>query len=127
MKILDYLFFGIYNSYYKDGNYNNDEPWYGGLMIFGVVFFLNAIFILRMTYFRNGIFSKPIAFAIGGGALLLSYFLFVKGKRYEVIYFKYQRMNREQRRINAIISWLYVVCSFAIVLVPLFFQAIGIL
>jgi len=125
VKILDYLFFGIYNSYYKDGNYTNDEPWYGGLMIFGVVFFLNAIFILRMTYFRNGILSKPIAFAIGGGALLLSYLLFIKGKRYKTIYVKYQKMDTKQRKLNAIFSWLYVAGSFILVLAPLFLQAIN--
>jgi hypothetical protein len=119
MKVIDYLFFGIYNSYYKDGNYKNDIPWYTAMMIFGAMFFLNVSLILSLLSPRKGFpVNKPMALVIGGCCVLLSYFLFVWKKRYVSIYETYSKYNDRQKVINKVLSWLYFIGSIILFSIP---------
>ena len=115
MKVLDYLFFGIYNSYYNDGNFKNDIPWYGTMMIFGVLFFLNlmTLFLFLTMDFERGL-SKRISLIFMGICILLSYLLFIRNRRYKVIYNKMSGLSRSQKRLNVIVSWIYVISSIAL-------------
>lgn len=121
MKIIDYLFFGIYNSYYKDGNYKNDIPWYTAMMIFAAIFFLNVSCIMVLLSTRKGYpVSTPIGFLVGGACVLISYFLFVWKKRYQHIYNSFSVKDRRQRLANRVVSWAYVGASIILfMLLPL--------
>ena len=97
MKVIDYIFFGIFNTYYKDGNYKKDIPWYTTMMIFSAMFFLNISAILDLFSSKEGYpVSKPIAFVIGGFCVLLSYLMFINHKRYESIYMHFPSTIRNR-------------------------------
>lgn len=115
MKVLDYLFFGIYNSYYKDGNYKNDVPWYGGLIIFTGVFFCN-VFTLMVVVLDGGPISKSFWYIIGLVCLATSYLLFIRNKRYEIIYNEMSKLSRPKRLLNKVLSWVYVIGSFVLMM-----------
>lgn len=119
MKIFDYLFFGIFNSYYKDGNYKNDIPWLTAMSIFAAMFFLNITSILDLFSNREGYpVSKSMGYVIGVTGVLLSYVLFVSGKRYEIIYKTFSILDRKQRLKNKIAAWFYVLMSIVIAILP---------
>jgi hypothetical protein len=119
MKVLDYLFFGVFNSYYKDGNFKNDIPWYTAMMIFGAMFFLNVSSVMMLFSSKSGYpVSKQVGFIIGGCCVLLSYFLFAWKKRYENIYSEFSKYDRRQRSINRLMGWLYVALSIFVAIIP---------
>lgn len=119
MKIFDYLFFGIFNSYYKDGNYKNDIPWLTAMSIFAAMFFFNITSVLDLFSNREGYpVSKSMGYVIGVIGVLLSYVLFVSGKRYEIIYKTFSILDRKQRLKNKIAAWFYVLMSIVIAILP---------
>jgi hypothetical protein len=125
MKVIDYIFFGIFNTYYKDGNYKNDIPEYTAMMIFGAMFFLNILALLWFFSSGDGSpISKPIAFVIGGFCVLLSYLLFMYRKRYESIYNAFSSYNRRQRQLNKLVAWTYIALSFLAIFLPAFLKVL---
>jgi len=119
MKLIDYLYFGIYNSYYKDGNFNNDIPWYTSMMIFGAMLFLNVIFIINTISTKEGYpINKNEAFLLGGLCLTFSYFMFGWRKRYLKVYQTFCNLSKSQRLVNKIVSWSYCFFSFFLAILP---------
>lgn len=120
MTILDYLFFGIYNSYYKDGNYKNDMPWYNGMAIFLFTFWCNIITILDVLNSSKNKFpvEKLTSFIIAAVCLIISYLLFVRNRRYDTIYNRYKNFNKTNRIINKVVSWTYVIGSIVAIMLP---------
>jgi len=130
---MDQLFYVIYNSYYKHGNYKNDMPplTVGG--IFTIMWLTLALTIF--TIFFNDTFSlpqdqriiaakelsieenKPLFYLVLFASALLTYLLFYFNKRYEKIYLKYQ----DNVALNTTFA-KYLAFSIAVVVIlsPLF-------
>ena len=125
MRVIDYIFFGIFNTYYKDGNYKKDIPWYTTMMIFSGMFFLNISSILYLFSSKKGYpVSKPIGFVIGGFCVLLSYLLFIYHKRYESIYTAFSSYDKKQRLLNKSVAWTYIGLSILSAFLPSFLKMV---
>jgi len=113
MNILDYLFFGIYNSYYKDGHYKNDIPELTAMSIFAGMFGINTFTMLWLFIGLNEFqIGKTDAYLLGGFWFLFCYFIFVFRKRYKKIYEKFSNLSFEQKKLNKFISWSYILLTF---------------
>ncbi len=112
MKILNILFFHVYNAYYKDGNYYNDVP---HVTAFGIVgsslsMLLTSILlvILRMLSIKPT--YNIVLVILVGSLLLLSYFFLFK-KKYKVIYNLIKNSKWDNLRFK-IISWVTIFLGF---------------
>ena len=96
--MIDRLFYIIYNSYYKHGNFKNDIP---PLTVFGL--FCMALFSITLcfvyafylisdpTYFRhNPPLGKSIYFI---ASIVLTYLGFYRKKRYKTIYDRFKHIQ----------------------------------
>lgn len=96
IRLLDKLFFVIYNSYYKDGGYKNDIPSLTVGGIFGIFFLsltLSAYCIIGWVYpeyERLPHWSKSVLTLITLMFGVLTYFIFYHHKRYTKIYERYK-------------------------------------
>ena len=118
--MIDRLFYIIYNSYYKHGNYKNDIP---PLTVFGL--FAVALFSLGLCFiYAHYLVKDPDHFIkhqpISGktvwmiGSLFLTYFLFYYNKRYKKIYEKYKHItayDSVQYKVIAFIIIFTLICS----------------
>jgi hypothetical protein len=93
---MDFLFFVIYNMYYRDGNYTNDRPAFTVYcqfvvsitgFIFGLLYLMS--WLIKGSCYKFFI-SMPIIFLTLPVSFIVTYFLFYRKKRYEKIYFKYK-------------------------------------
>lgn len=118
MKILNLLYFGIYNFYYKDGNFKSGIPSYTSMMIFAGCFFANISFlILLFSENMNAFpFGKSEAIMVAIACAFISFFLFVWKKKYERIYNEFKDSDR--RTVHNFFSWLYVCVSFLLLILP---------
>ncbi|TCQ96226.1 hypothetical protein EDF66_12314 [Sphingobacterium sp. JUb20] len=92
---MDKLFFVIFNSYYKDNEFKNDNPplTVGGLftaMFFGIyMFFCYSYIIYQDVNARQGP-TDTLAYLMVILSLATTYFIFFWNKRYLTIYEKYK-------------------------------------
>ena len=118
MKILNLLYFGIYNFYYKDGNFKSGIPSYTSMMIFAGCFFANISFLIYILSENKNVFpfSKGEAIVVTILCAFISFFLFVWKKKYERIYNEFKDSDR--RIAHNFFSWLYVAVSFLLLMLP---------
>lgn len=92
---MDKLFFVIFNSYYKDNQFKNDNPplTVGGLF-FGLFFGLYVTFyycyILYLDIETRQGPTDSAAILLGFLSVLTTYFVFFGNRRYMTIYEKYK-------------------------------------
>jgi hypothetical protein len=123
--MIDRLFYIIYNTYYKHGNFKNDIP---PLTVFGL--FCMALFSVTLcfvyafyligdpTYFRH---NPPIGTGIYFiASIVLTYLLFYRNKRYETIYNRY-------KHIQTYDQWSVKIMAFAFVFLLIFSTFLGLL
>jgi prolipoprotein diacylglyceryltransferase len=101
---MDFIFYTIYNSYFKHGNYKNDIP----PLTVGGIFFISV-----KDYFLFGnIVTKPFsqleAALIGWGCGFCIYFIFYFNKRYIRIYTRYKDHKLANSWSGKIIGWLSI-------------------
>ncbi|WP_418513990.1 hypothetical protein [Corallibacter sp.] len=117
MKILNILFFHVYNAYYKDGNYSNDIP---HLTAYGIVgFSLSTLFTTTIMFILTLLNIKLIDYyflVILVGTLLLLFYYFFYEKKYDTIYNLIKDSKWDNFRFK-IASWLIVFLGFASVFV----------
>ncbi|HEX3078878.1 MAG TPA: hypothetical protein VHQ04_00385, partial [Puia sp.] len=97
---IDYLFFLIFNYYYKDGNYKTSRftkfyPWYYTLFVisFGTMLWTILIFSMGLYYLVDKIVTSsyaPMFLACYFIYFTLFYNYFIKQNRYEEIYGVYK-------------------------------------
>ncbi len=119
MKALNYIFFGIYNSYYKDGNFTNNIPWLKAISVLGVSLSCNIISVSFLFSDGDRIHLERSTLIIFAAiSFVFLYFMFFRNRRYEDIYKEFCHLNKQQRLVNKFISWLYILLSFIICLLP---------
>jgi hypothetical protein len=131
LKILNYIYFNIFNSYYKNGRYKNDIPWVTawGILSAALTFYTFSIIsllrIIRYGTLNGFVFPKPLGFAIGTFFMIVGYFLFLKNKRYLIIYNEFKKYDQtiSNKRKGRIISWTFIFLSFIVfVIQPLLWR-----
>ncbi len=111
---MDFIFYIIYNSYFKHGNYKNDIPplTVGG--IFTVVFFCVILLIKGIhSYYSYGdiparSFGKVYNIAIGWMCAGLVYLVFYHNKRYIKIYHRFKDNQFANSWPGKILGWMAI-------------------
>ena len=92
--MIDKIFYIIYNSYYKHGEYKNDIP---PLTVFGIFFYSIYSIIMLTVTFIDFIFDSKTYFSHGNQTFfkfvmcgLITFFAFYYRKRYQAIYNRYK-------------------------------------
>jgi glucan phosphoethanolaminetransferase (alkaline phosphatase superfamily) len=121
------LFYIIYNSYYKHGEYKNDNPSLTVGGIFMGCFFCIALSILNIIgwinplYYRLPKLSKPILFLITILFGIIVYFVFYHNKRYQKIYETYKENiflnSKRAKYLGFLITILIIISPFILALV----------
>jgi hypothetical protein len=120
------LFYIIYNSYYKNGEYKDDIP---SLTVGGI--FLICFFCIRLTVWAiMGLVNTPYHHAKTSNSTvmveiiaygIIVYFLFYHNKRYRRIYEKYKENtflnSKMAKRLGFMIVILIIVFPFVLGLV----------
>lgn len=116
---MDFLFFVMYNMYYKDGNYNNDRPAFTVFIQFCASFSGFNLGIIKFFYWITEgscyqfFYTIPMIFLVMPIAFIMAYFLIFYNKRYEKIYEKYKNKQVGNHIITRIIV---VMIMFALLL-----------
>ncbi|MNK14814.1 hypothetical protein D3C87_329450 [compost metagenome] len=114
---MDYIFYIIYNSYYKNGNYKNDIPALTVGGIFTVVFFclvqlvnyVRAYLLHDDNVAKNGLgFSKMTVMLIAWGCALLVYLVFYYNKRYIKIHNQFKDNAFANSWPGKMVGWLAI-------------------
>jgi hypothetical protein len=93
--MLDKWFYIIYNAYYKHGNYRNGHPIYTAVTLFAALFglvWLSFEEVINIFFFENyiSLYKEDLPAILTSCVFMgLSYFLFMRKNRYEIIYNKY--------------------------------------
>lgn len=119
---MDKLFFVIFNSYYKDNQFKNDNPplTVGGLffgMFFGlyVTFYYCYIFYIDIEVQQGP--TDSAAILLGFLSLLTTYFCFFWNKRYLTIYEKYTDDASLRKKSTKFLCFCLI---FSLIVCPMF-------
>ena len=123
---MDKLFFVIFNSYYKDNEFKNDNPplTVGGLffgMFFGIYVSFYYCYILYLDIETRQGPTDSAAYLLGLLSLVTTYFCFFWNMRYMSIYEKYKD-NATLRKKS--IKYFYFFLLFFLILSSLFLSLI---
>jgi len=116
MKIVKLIYFHIYNSYYKDGNYTNDIP---HLTAFGIVgcsvsiILLSAIFSVYQLIFDRRLTTVMVVVPFVISLAYLFYSLMYDAK-YKAIYSEFKDSKWDTVVIR-ILSWSVLVIAFVLI------------
>lgn len=124
---MDFLFFVMYNMYYKDGNYKNDMPAYTVFMqftacVFGVLWGGVSAFY---WYYKDSCYdyaSLSKGFLALICAMTITYFLFYHNNRYKKIYLTYKDNVFARSFLARVISVLVMFCMLLFSLIVIYFQ-----
>lgn len=120
------LFYIIYNSYYKDGEYKNDIPSLTVGGIFTISFFSIGLSIFNVIGCINPLYSKIkignfVAFFSIFFCGLIVYFLFYHNKRYRKIYETYKDNvflnSKLAKRFSFFIVILFILSPIILVMI----------
>lgn len=111
---MNYIFYCIYNSQYRDGkNKKNKTPWFDalGLMIAGSLGWAGIIFEIFYFYILNENFPSVSAIGVVLIAILffyLHYFFFIRHKKYDRIYEQYKSIDRKKTEMLICVTYIFV-------------------
>jgi uncharacterized membrane protein len=124
LKILNYLYYKFYRATLVGSL--NDIAEFAAMIYLSTLFFLNLLVIgglLRKVDLLPVFFTGKKQVVIFMVCLfLISYFLFLKGKKYKKIIAEYEQESESQRKRGNLIVWLYVIISLAMVFVGAFYK-----
>lgn len=122
--MIDKLFYIIYNSYYKHGEYKNDNPSLTVGGIFVGCFFGIGLSIKSIINFTNPLFdpvnnpaakaSKPLMLLVTLICGVLVYFVFYHNKRYQKIYEQFKEdgfLNSKLAKYLAFTTAILIIIS----------------
>lgn len=110
LRPYNFIFYVIYNSYYKHGNYKNDNPPFTVFFIFALTFFCQLLFLVEFyryvqdPYIRS-IGSKSIEPFLALLSLISTYLVFYLNRRYEVIYNEHKDDLLANSFLGKFIGW----------------------
>lgn len=116
MKAIRLIYFHIYNSYYKDGNFKNDIP---HLTAFGIVGCSLSIILLSILFFAYQLLfrvrpTSPIVVGLFLLLLVFFYFLFFHKSKYQSIYTEFKNSKWDTTTMK-ILSWLVLLVAFVMI------------
>lgn len=122
-RALKYIYFYIFNSYYKDGNYRNDIPWFTslGIIAFSLSLYLVGLFLLVQEYilfnkFINFSFELTHILLFGLSVWLVLYLLLIKDGKYLEIYEQYKS---QRSTLGKLLAWGITLLSFLMFFIAL--------
>lgn len=108
MKILDYLYLGLYRVLLKTSD--RDIAQYSALILFTLeIIFFVAIVIAIFSFRPSTTWAKSVNYFICvflGGC---NYFLFLRRDRYKVIYEKHLKKPKSFQRLSSVISLTFLI------------------
>lgn len=116
MKIIRLIYFHIYNTYYKDGNYTNDIP---HLTAFGIVgcsvtiILLSLIFSIYQLIFDKRLTTVMVVVPFVISLAFLFYSLMYDSK-YKVIYSEFKDSKLDTTPLK-ILSWSVLLIAFVLI------------
>lgn len=125
---MDRLFYVIFNSYFKNGNFKNDQPLLTAGGFFIMIFFSILKFLARAyKHFidedlGDTLYELHEFFYVIVG-LIIYFFVFIFRKRYEKIYFRYQNNEFLNKKVVKYLGFLlaYILIFIPWVLIVVFF------
>jgi hypothetical protein len=114
---MNWLFYHLYNFYYKDGNNKkNITPWFQAISVMA----LGALFWSMLFYHLINDFILKSELELGKVSLLVTmfcffiifYYLFVRNDNYETIYNHYKDLSNREKVIGKIIAISFVILPF---------------
>lgn len=122
---MNYIFYTIYSSYYKNGNYKNDMPAYTVFIIFTLAFFCVLlmlaylkVFLLEGAQVKTHGLEKYQIYLLGVFGGIITYFLFYYKKKYLIIYEKFKNNTFANSVLGRVTGWLVL---FLLILSPFIF------
>ena len=115
-KLFNLIFYIIYNSYYKHGNFKNDVPAYTVFFIFRFSFFCQMLFLIGLwdlinDPYTNAEISKLANIIFFLSCLAITYFLFYLNKKYVVIYNTYKNDLFANSHLGKFMGWSFIILS----------------
>lgn len=119
---MDKLFFVIFNSYYKDNQFKNDNPplTVGGLftaMFFGIYMFFCYSYIYYIDIDARQGPSKALGYIIALLSFITTYVVFFWNKRYLSIYEKYKDNAYLRKKSTKFLCFFLI---FSLIVCPMF-------
>ena len=110
-----YIYFNIYNSYFKDGKprYNLNTPWFRATSSFAMcaAFWLFLLFLVIDHNYHLNIDSRIVVFStliIATIFYFIFHSIFVKNNKYEEIYRNYRHFDEKYLIIGRALSWVFI-------------------
>ena len=115
-KLYNIIFYIIYNSYYKHGNFKNDMPAYTVFFIFTISFFCQMLFLIGLWDLIDDPYtiaeiSKLANIFFFLSCFAITYFLFYVNKRYIIIYNTYKDNSFANSRLGKFMGWSFIILS----------------
>ncbi len=117
---MDFIYYIIFNTYYKHGNFKNDKPPFTVFFIWLLCFFcitlsLKTIYeiVYLGPYYKGKGFGKYSKYLIGILCGTLVYFMFYFNKRYVNIYLKYRNNHFANGLVAKLFTWFFVIFLIA--------------
>lgn len=113
MKFLHVIYFHVYNSYYKDGNYKNDIPHLTAYGVVGVSLSLLIVGIgniIKFSLTEHKLSTQGYLWLMLP-SLLLFYFVFLNKGKYNDIYKELKGSDWDKTAIK-ILAWVIVIIGF---------------
>ena len=115
MKVLDYLYLGVYRLLLKTGD--KDIAEYSALIFLTIGLSLNVVLILKILSFEPlkyfsfslRIFGALVCVLVG----ILNYFYFIQKGRYKSLLENGQNCTPKEKKINIIISIMFCIESIS--------------
>jgi len=115
MRAIRLIYFHIYNSYHKDGNYKNDMP---HLTALGIVCSLSMILLSTMFVAYQLLFKQRPTLGMVGTpfVIFLAYFYFalVHDSKYQSIYSEFKNSKWDTTVIK-VLSWSAMLVAFIMI------------
>ncbi len=122
---MDFIFYIIYNAYYKDGNYKNDMPAFTVFILFTLAFFCILLMLADVkVLLTEGPYVKELGlkkyhiYLLGLMGAVITYLMFYINKRYVNIYDTYKDSRFANGYTGKIIGWTGL---FIMILSPFIF------
>ena len=124
--IIDYLYFNLYNFYYKDGSCKpTDNPSLRATHVLSMTLLMWVLFgsLLYNWYIFHSmkLLPKYIYFIAYLVCIIPLYFIYYDGKRYNNVYNKYKGLSLKQKKIGFLLS---ISLIFIPILLMLFFALV---
>lgn len=114
MKFFKIIFFHIYNSYYKDGNFHNDIPFLTAYGITGTSISCAAMTVLAVTNYLITC-SKPsvlMSISIFAICMVACFFIYIYNSKFETIYSDIKDSKWDNTSTKFVV-WIIIISGYS--------------